>query len=273
MRLRITHETVYTYDEPATYAIQTLRLMPRGNEQQFVTDWRIDVSQDCRLSPVEDHYGNLTHAFSIDGPIDELSIVASGEVVTEEATGIVSGMPERLPLDLFLRNTPLTRPDPAIRDFAHDVAAPLHDDRLAILHVLMQRLHDRVAYEKDATEPTTTAADAFAAGHGVCQDLAHIFIAAARSLEIPTRYVGGYLLRDDGDNAQEAGHAWAEAYVSPALGWVGFDPANNLCPTEAYVRVAGGLDYLDAAPIRGTRYGGRGETMKVRVSVERVADF
>ncbi|KPL50994.1 transglutaminase family protein [Prosthecomicrobium hirschii] len=272
MRLRITHETVYTYEKPASYAIQTLRLMPRGSQQQFVTEWRIDVSQDCRLSPVEDHFGNLTHAFSIDGPIEELSIVASGEVVTEETTGVLRGTPERLPLSLFLRSTDLTRPDPAIRAFAAAIAEG-EEDRLAVLHKLMAEVHDAMRYDEDATEPSTTAADAFQAGHGVCQDLAHVFIAAARSLEIPARYVGGYMLRDDGENVQAAGHAWVEAFVSPALGWVGFDPANDICPTEAYVRVASGLDYLDAAPIRGTRYGGQGEVMKVKVKIEKTGEF
>ena len=85
----------------------------------------------------------------------------------------------------------------------------------------------------------------------MCQDFTHIFIAAARSLGIPARYVGGYFHRDDGVIEQDAGHAWAEAFV-PELGWVGFDPANGICATDAHVRVAVGLDYLGAAPVRGT---------------------
>src|SRR5262249_60583923 len=94
---------------------------------------------------------------------------------------------------------------------------------------------------------------AFALKRGVCQDLTHIFIAAARAIGFPARYVSGYLHRADGVVHQEAGHAWAEAHVS-GLGWVAFDPANGICATDAHIRVAAGLDYLGAAPVRGTRF-------------------
>ena len=101
-------------------------------------------------------------------------------------------------------------------------------------------------------------------GHGVCQDLSHLFVASARVLGVPARYVSGHLVRSDGDVDQTAAHAWAEACV-PDLGWVGFDGANGVCPTEAYVRVAVAHDYLGAAPVRGSRIGGGGEAMTVKV--------
>jgi transglutaminase-like putative cysteine protease len=100
----------------------------------------------------------------------------------------------------------------------------------------------------------------------VCQDLTHILIAAARSCGLPARYVSGYFRRIDGVTEQEAGHAWAEVKV-PELGWVGLDPANGISTTEAHVRVAVGLDYLGAAPVRGSRYGGGPESLKVSLSV------
>ena len=127
-------------------------------------------------------------------------------------------------------------------------------------------MHGEITFDTDPTHAATTAAEAFKLRRGVCQDLTHIFIAAARHLGVPARYVGGHFYRDDGVTAQEAGHAWAEAYVD-RLGWVGFDPANKLCATDAHVRVAVGLDYLGAAPVRGTRFGGSGETMTVAVQV------
>jgi len=110
-----------------------------------------------------------------------------------------------------------------------------------------------VAYDTTASGSDTTAVAAFAARRGVCQDHGHIFIAAARSLEIPARYVTGYLLTDGGDSV--AHHAWAEALV-PEIGWVGFDAANGQCPTERYVRLAVGLDAIEAAPVRGGAAGG-----------------
>jgi transglutaminase-like putative cysteine protease len=97
--------------------------------------------------------------------------------------------------------------------------------------------------------------------------LTHIFIAAARNLGIPARYVSGYFHRVDGVVEQDAGHAWVEAKL-PELGWVGFDPTNGISTTEAHVRVAIGLDYLGAAPIRGSRRGGGGEKLDVRLRVD-----
>ena len=118
-----------------------------------------------------------------------------------------------------------------------------------------------------ATDSETTASEAFAAGHGVCQDHAHIFIGLARKIGIPTRYVTGYLLTGTGASST-ASHAWAEALV-PDLGWVGFDPANNTSPTAHYVRVAMGIEAANISPVRGSRRGGGlKETMDVAVHVE-----
>ena len=266
MRLSIRHETTYRYDTPATYAIQTLRLTPRSHEGQYVAAWRIDIDRDCRLDKREDAFGNLTHTFSIDGAIRELSIVALGQIETQDCHGVVRGVAERFPPALFLRETELTAHDRAIADFAAEVARVSGSDTLAALHRLMAGVHERMRFDCDATETTTTAAEAFAAGHGVCQDLTHVFISAARRLGIPARYVGGYMFRSDGENEQEAGHAWAEAHVE-GLGWVGFDPANCICPTDAHVRVAMSLDCLGATPIRGVRYGGSDEQLAVAVSL------
>src|SRR5215218_10340070 len=123
-----------------------------------------------------------------------------------------------------------------------------------------------MTFDPDPTHSATTASEAFALKRGVCQDLAHIFIAAARSIGIPARYVGGHFHRDDGVDDQDAGHAWAEAFV-PNLGWVAFDATNGICATDSHLRIAAGLDYLGAAPVRGTRFGGSGETLSVNVRV------
>ena len=168
------------------------------------------------------------------------------------------GAVERFPPQLFLRETALTEVDAAIADFAASARAGAGADALALLHALLGALHREMTFDTDPTHVATTAAEAFALRRGVCQDLTHIFIAAARALGMPARYVGGYFHRADGVTAQEAGHAWAEVHVEN-LGWVGFDPTNGISATEAHVRVAVGLDYLGAAPVRGTRRGGAGE--------------
>ena len=266
MRIRINHETIYRYETPAKSAIELLRLTPRNHEGQFVLRWRIDVSEDCRLEPHEDAFGNLTHTFTVDGPISELRIGVSGDVETQDTAGVVRGTLERFPSSLFLRQTGLTKPDGAIIAFAGD-AARAADTVLGRLHALQSRIHESFSFDPDPTNTGTSAAEAFALKRGVCQDYAHVFIAAARHLGIPARYIGGHFLRNDEATIQEAGHAWTEAYVAD-LGWVGFDPTNGISTTDAHVRVAVGLDYLGAAPIRGTRMGGGGETMAVTVQVD-----
>ena len=268
MRIRISHETVYRYEEPPRGLIQTLRLTPRNHDGQYVENWRIDVSENCQLDQHEDAFGNIIHVFSAEGPLAELRVMVDGEVDTQDTSGVVVGTIERFPPSLYLRETPLTRLDPAIAEFAR-LSARLGDDPLKILHDLLERLHEQMTFDNVPTQATTTVAEAFALKRGVCQDLTHIFIAAARSMAIPARYIGGHFHRDDGVTEQEAGHAWAEAFV-PGLGWIAFDTANGLCATDAYVRVAVGLDYLGAAPVRGSRYGGGTEALDVSVRVNQI---
>jgi transglutaminase-like putative cysteine protease len=267
MRIHISHLTSYLYETPATGVIQTLRLTPRNHDGQYVARWRIDVSTDCRLDQHQDAFGNVTHAFTADGPLRELTVTVEGEVETRDTQGVVRGAVERFPPSLYLRETALTSPDAGIASFAEDSRRRAGDSALNVLHVILERLHNDMSYDTVPTQVSTPAAEAFALKRGVCQDLTHVFIAAARSLEIPARYVGGYFHRDDGVIDQEAGHAWAEAFV-PELGWVAFDAANGLCATDAHVRVAVGLDYLSAAPLRGTRYGGAGEVLSVKIRVD-----
>lgn len=268
MRIRISHQTRYHYDAPANGVIQTLRLTPRNHDGQYVLRWRIDVSEDCRLDAHEDAFGNITHTFTADGPFSELGLQVEGEVDVQNTAGIVRGAIERFPPSLYLRPTPLTEADGAIAEFAREVSGKA-DDTLPLLHGLLSRIHSEMTFDVDPTHVATTAAEAFALKRGVCQDLTHIFIAAARHLGIPARYVGGYFHRADGVTQQDAGHAWAEAHV-PTIGWVAFDPANGICATDAHVRVAVGLDYLGAAPVRGARYGGSDEALSVRVTVNQV---
>ena len=269
MRIRISHETRYHYDAPIGGVIQTLRLTPRNHDGQYVVRWRIDVSEDCRLDVHEDAFGNITHTFTAEGPFSELGVQVEGEVDIQNTGGIVRGAIERFPPSLYLRPTPLTEADGAIQDFAREIRSA-SDDTLPMLHALLGRIHSDMTFDTDPTHTSTTASEAFALKRGVCQDLTHIFIATARHLSVPARYVGGYFHRADGVTQQDAGHAWAEAYL-PSLGWIAFDPANGICATDAHVRVAVGLDYLGAAPVRGARRGGGNESLRVNVLVDQAA--
>jgi transglutaminase-like putative cysteine protease len=267
MRIRISHATTYRYETPPTGVIQMLRLTPRNHEGQYVVNWRVDLSENCQLHQHEDAFGNTSHFFTAEGPFKELSVSVEGEVDNHNTQSVVRGAIERFPPGLFLRETALTQPDDAIVDFANSTRDALGSDPLPLLHGLMTALNREMTFDTSPTQTTTNAAESFALRRGVCQDLTHIYIAAARQLGFPSRYVGGHFYRVDGVTEQDAGHAWAEVYVEN-LGWVGFDPTNGIGTTEAHVRVAIGLDYLGAAPVRGTRYGGSGETLKVAVHVD-----
>ena len=199
-----------------------------------------------------------------------MTVAVEGSVDTQDMGGLVRNAVERFPPQLFLRETPLTQPDAAIVEFAQSIRADTGGDTLALLHAMMKGLNREIAFDTDPTHAATTAAEAFALRRGVCQDLTHVFVAGTRALGIPARYIGGHFHRADGVTSQEAGHAWAEAHIED-LGWVGFDPTNGICTTDAHVRVAVGLDYLGAAPLRGTRYGGGGEVMSVKVRVDQAS--
>jgi transglutaminase-like putative cysteine protease len=267
MRIRISHATTYAYDTPPTSVTQLLRLTPRDHDGQHVVSWHIDLSEDCLLHQHEDAFGNITHSFTAEGPFNKLTVEVAGEVDTQVTDGLVSGAVERFPPQFYLRETSLTQTDAAIIDFAQATRTATDGDTLILLHALLTALNREIAFDTDPTHAATTAAEAFSLRRGVCQDITHIFVAAARTLGVPARYVGGHFHRADGVTVQDAGHAWAEAYVEN-LGWVGFDPTNGICITDAHVRVAVGLDYLGAAPVRGTRFGGGGETLTVAVRVD-----
>jgi transglutaminase-like putative cysteine protease len=266
MRLKISHSTTYRYEPAATGVIQILRMTPGSHDGQYVAEWQIDVSADCRLEMREDSFGNVTHVMT-HGAISDLNITVGGLIETHDTGGILRGTDERFPPSLFLRSTQLTEVNPAMANFARGLRAEADADALGFLHTLMMQISEHMTFDEDPTHSGTSAVEAFGLRRGVCQDYAHIFIACARAAGVPARFVSGHFLRSDGIVNQQAGHAWAEANV-PNLGWVSFDPANGICTTDAHARVAIGLDYLGAAPVRGTRYGGGMETLTVAVTVE-----
>ena len=262
MRVSIRHATHYSYDSPGAFAVQRLRLTPGDNRAQTVREWSIAADGIEHAAEYLDGFGNRVHLITHCKPYSELTIIATGEVDTVDTGGVVGDLGEAANPLLFLKATPLTQSSAAIDAMADEAEAP---KTLGRLHRLMESIAARVAYDTGSTVSGTTAAAAFAAGQGVCQDHAHIFIAAARRLRIPARYVTGYLVMD-GEEIAAAHHAWAEAHVSH-LGWVGFDPANDICPTDRYVRLACGFDAASAAPISGSRRGGGAERLSVDVVV------
>ena len=256
MKLAIRHDTTYRYDDQVRASIQYLRLTPQESQRQHVLDWHLELPRPVPAQ--RDPYGNILHVLSLDEPHDSLLISAHGQVEIDTTRDCEQDSLSPL---LFLRFTRLTQADEALRQFARRYCGA-HRDRAA-LSELMCGLADAMPYSPGSTRVDSTAAEAFAVGAGVCQDHSHAFLACARSLGVAARYVSGYLFSDD--SAHLASHAWAEAWIDGA--WYSFDVTNGLTRAERHLKLAVGLDYLDACPVRGMRRGGSGEQMHARVQV------
>lgn len=265
MLLSISHTTHYKYEEPGSHAVQKLRLTPHDSDAQTVINWSIDAPGIETAATHVDGFGNRVHLISQAEPQASLSITASGEVETKDTGGVYGPDHPQTNPRLFLNVTRLTESSQEIDSLADDIARATANP-LDQLHVLMAQISEKVAYEPWTTHASTTAPEAFEAGKGVCQDHAHILIAAARKLDIPARYVTGYLHVPE-QTFSVAHHAWAEAFL-PELGWIGLDPANGVCPTEHYVRLSCGFDAVAAAPITGVRKGSGTENLTVDVIVK-----
>jgi transglutaminase-like putative cysteine protease len=266
MRLLIQHHTEYRFTEPQARVVQMLRMTPDSHIGQNIVDWRIDIDCDGRLKQSRDGFGNIVSMLYLEGPVDRIGLSVTGEVLTADRAGVVSGAVEPLPPIVFARATDLTVPSPAIVDLAADFG-PAAGDPLARAHALNTEVHDQIRCNPYRSTDTRTAAEVADDGAGCSMDMAHVLIAAARVAGFPARFVTGYIYCDDPDpELRQAPHFWSELYV-PDYGWIGFDPTNDQCPHDAYVRVAHGLDYRDSAPISGARVGGGHEVLRVGVDV------
>jgi transglutaminase-like putative cysteine protease len=265
MRLSVRHHLLHRYKQAAKSVIQALRLTPRNHDGQHVQHWRIDIDVECRLRSSQDAFGNMVHGFSADGPLESLSVTAIGEVETFDTRGVVNGAVERFAADLFLRATPLTQVDASAKALAETALA--EEGELNRLHALLRAASDEAQSRagKAREQASQSQSQSGGAKSSGAEALVHLFIAGARHLGIPARYVSGYRLSEAASAGQGA-HAWAEGHV-PGLGWVGFDPANCLCPDDRYVRVAIGLDALGASPMRGAFTGAHSHAMREEVSV------
>jgi|TARA_R100000049_G_C1955176_1_gene108214 transglutaminase-like putative cysteine protease len=265
MRLRVDHETRYTYDAPVAYGLQQVRMRPKDSRGQKVLDWTITVEGGATELCYDDHNGNRVDLIGIEPGRTETSIRCVGLVENTEGDGVLGKHQGFLPLWHFRRSSPLTRAGEGVRKLVAELGE-CDIAQVSTGHALSAAILETVGYEGGNTHSGTTAEEAITGGTGVCQDHAHIFCSAARLMGLPARYVSGYLMMNDRVE-QDASHAWAEAFFE-GLGWVGFDVSNGYSPDERYIRVATGIDFREAAPINGMRMGGSDEGVLVTLKVE-----
>jgi transglutaminase-like putative cysteine protease len=266
MQLHIRHETAYRYADAVRYTIQALHLTPRAEARQRIVSWSIQAP-GRKIEQVDAH-GNVVHYLTVESPHRELRVIVSGVVETDDQPGQPNGGPALISPLAYRAPTALTGSNERLLEFARMHLSHRHDLRDQLL-AAAEAICTRIAYRPGTTLVSDPATAAFERSEGVCQDQAHVFIASCRALDIPARYVSGYL--HTGDDGALASHAWAEAWLEREQEWFGIDITHRRPVGPEHCRLAVGRDYLDAAPVRGVRRGGGKEEMLVSVLVAAAA--
>ena len=266
MWLTVEHVTRFSYDAPINEAYSEIRLKPAHRDGQRCSSFALTTEpRGVSIAEYRDRFGNAVHHFDVLESHEALGGTARSEVWTPDQFVDDEAAPSLLDRWDLLRPSRYVPLGGAIADLAADVQAA--DSPLGTAHAVMAAVRQRMTYETGSTHVRTVADEALAAGHGVCQDFAHVMIGVCRLHEIPSRYVSGYLFdpRAAG-NGNSASHAWVDVW-DPERGWVSLDPTHDREQTGRYVRVGVGRDYADVPPTRGVFKGKAREKLEVAVHI------
>jgi transglutaminase-like putative cysteine protease len=281
----IRHLTKFRYSASVSESIMELRMQPRSEGLQRCLSFQLDVAPRTRVQSYRDYLGNVVHHFDVPSAHRHMTIIAEATVDVTPA----APLPPQLGQDAWghldshlqlgdfwelLSSSQYAHWTRMIEGFAQELDLPSRDeartrDPLHLVSGLNTAIYRSIAYVPKSTSVNSTVDHALESRRGVCQDYAHIMIALVRSLGIPSRYVSGYLFHRAGEtlrSTEGATHAWVEVYF-PNLGWVGFDPTNNILAGETHVRTAVGRDYADVPPTRGVFKGSASSELTVAVRV------
>ena len=277
----IRHLTRFRYSQPISESVMETRMHPRSDSSQHCLNFSLSVSPRCRVFTYRDHQGNNVQHFDIPGEHNQLVIVAESVIeqqalpdvpqhLTPDAWGALDELVEAGDYWEMLLPSTFAVETPAVKLLASQMGVTRRDDPLMLVQELNQRLYDYFEYVPRATRVDSPIDEAIVSGKGVCQDFAHTMIALLRQVRIPARYVSGYLYRgreDHDRSTPDATHAWVDVLM-PELGWVGFDPTNNLVAHHRHIRTAVGRDYADVPPTYGIFRGSTDSELYVAVHVE-----
>jgi transglutaminase-like putative cysteine protease len=288
MKFDVSHRTTYAYRLTVAQSRHVLHLEPRETSQQRIVGHTVLVNPaPVAQTRIRDYFGNITHLLQIDEEHKELVVHARSTVELaatappdlgasspwEKVARMSFDAPHAIDVDILQytlrsRHTPLTREVIEFaRQFFHQ-GRPTLDGAMA----LTTHMFETFSFDPAATDVSTPIAQVLSTRKGVCQDFAHLAIAALRSMGLPARYVSGYLLTRPPPGSPkligaDASHAWISVWA-PESGWIDFDPTNGLMPAGEHVTVAWGRDYEDVSPISGVLLGGGDQTMTVAVDVD-----
>jgi transglutaminase-like putative cysteine protease len=273
-KLLAKHRTEMVYAGRARESVNELRLLPRSHARQRVELAHIDVTPETSVYQHRDVFGNAVAWFQLDAPHERL-IVESHALVTVAASGLTDDAIPRVALDdprlidqfaEFLLPSSIVSWGEVVDGFARRTQLGPADDVAGWLRRLERTVNEGIVYRQGVTDVDTSVEHVVRAGQGVCQDMAHLFIALCRRQGVPARYISGWMHQAGRDEPSES-HAWCEAWM-PGVGWVEFDPTHPEPDLSHYIRVAVGRDYADVPPFRGTYVGDPTERMIVTVEIE-----
>ena len=263
MQYTIHHATKFAYETAVSESVMEVRMQPRSEGLQRCIRFGLSTSPASRVRMYQDHDGNIVHHFNIPGRHPRLTVTAEALVdcapmpplpaLSPGAWERLDGLTTSGEFWEVMNPSTFACTTPALQQFARELGLERGPDPLQMLLRLTKDIYDRFEYSPKTTNVDSPIDDALELRRGVCQDFSHIMIALVRGLGVPCRYVSGYLFQENLGTVRSssaATHAWVEAWL-PDLGWVGFDPTNNLTATDGHIRVAVGRDYADVPPTRG----------------------
>ncbi|WDI41250.1 transglutaminase family protein [Bremerella sp. P1] len=284
MRYQVEHKTAYHYSEPASVAHNLLHLRVPTTHRQSVEDFALTVEPKPRsVVSRTDYFGNQVHYFALSEPHSGMTITATSRVVVKTPAPITTSPAwEDLAAHAKDRDFPLEvrqylfpsrhiRMLPILSEYgkaAFTRARPIVEAAME----LTTRIYTEYKYDSNATNIFTPLEEVVRQRHGVCQDFAHVGIGALRALGLPARYVSGYLRTEPPPGkprlvGADASHAWFSVFCGTDLGWIDFDPTNNVMVGTDHITLAHGRDFEDVSPIQGVVMGGGTRTMQVGVDV------
>lgn len=286
MYYAVTHLTIYNYSTPINDSVMEVRMQPRSEGNQRCVRFTLDVSPSTKVFNHKDYLGNTIHTFDIPVTHTKLAIKSEAVVEVRDADEIPESLPESAwdELDQIAHNREFydmlqpgkyAHPTALLHDFADEIKLGRNSDPLTLLRRLNSAIYDHFDYVQHVTRVDSSIDVALTSRRGVCQDFTHIMLTLVRSVGIPARYVSGYLYhREDATDRsdEDASHAWLEAWL-PELGWVGFDPTNNIVVNDRHIRVSIANDYASASPSRGVFRGDAETALEVRVKVSKLDEL